>query len=245
MSRRKKRRARTFWLNDDRHPACRARRAAGFQERFQRQTSRRLESHRTASRWMRSPLSKARIAAARAHFGENRTAVLRDRPELPVARRARGNSARCARPTCIRRTTPTTPSSSSNVSTPRAKSLERFTVADVFGKHDWQPVKQARRVAEGRRLRALPRRSSTRPYGQFWVDDLSAAYLAPAAEERRPHRARALLHRAAWQSALPQRSAHTSSVTVEARKPLPRQPAHVSYVVRDYWGAEQIEAARR
>ncbi len=59
------------------------------------------------------------------------------------------------------------------------KVVERITIAELFGKRDWQSVRkrvELPRNATSARFHARLNKT----YGSFWVDDLSAVYLAPA-----------------------------------------------------------------
>ena len=78
--------------------------------------------------------------------------------------------------------------------------------------------------------------------GSFWVDDLSAVLPRPA--PRQDDRiARLLFSTAQLGNLLFPDDPRTVDVTVEARKPLRDDQRTVSYVVRDYWGAEQTRPA--
>ena len=121
------------------------------------------------------------------------------------------------------------------------KVIERITVADVFGQRDWQSV--SKRVE-------MPKNAASarfqiqinKTHGSFWVDDLSAAYLAPAA--RKDDRiARLLFSTAQLGNLLFPTDPRRVTVTVETLKPLPDDQHALSYEVRDYWGAEQSRPA--
>ena len=117
------------------------------------------------------------------------------------------------------------------------KVIERFTLADVFGKRDWQPVKKQRRAAQGRRGRPLPRPAQQDLWPLLGRRTLGRVPCAGAAQGR-PHRAPAVRHGAARQPAVSRRSA-AGERHGRGRQAAAREPAALSYVVRDYWGAEQ------
>jgi hypothetical protein len=121
------------------------------------------------------------------------------------------------------------------------KLIERVTLADVFGKHDWQSVTQRIDLPKGI-VNARVQAHLNKTYGSFWIDELSAAYLAPA--PRTDDRiARMLFSTAQLGNLLFPSDPRTMSVTVETRKPLRESQHELSYVVRDYWGAEQMHSA--
>ena len=75
--------------------------------------------------------------------------------------------------------------------------------------------------------------------GRFWVDELSAAYLAPA--PRKDDRvARLLFATTRMGNLLFPDDSRRVDVTVEAVKPLREGQQRISYDVRDYSGAEQM-----
>ena len=59
------------------------------------------------------------------------------------------------------------------------KVIDRLTLADLFGKHDWQPVHKRVELPKGV-ASARFHVQLNKTDGRFWVDELSAAYLAPA-----------------------------------------------------------------
>lgn len=119
--------------------------------------------------------------------------------------------------------------------------VDRLAVAEVFGKHDWQPATQRVEVPKGS-MSARFQVQLNKTYGTFWLDDLSAAYLAPPA--RRDDRiSRLLFATARLGNLLFPDDPRRVDLTVEARKPLRDDQRAVSYVVRDYWGSEQAKPA--
>lgn len=123
----------------------------------------------------------------------------------------------------------------------QGKVVERFTIAEVFGKRDWKEVTKRVELPQGVRT-ARFRVQLNKTHGQFWVDELSAAQLAPAA--RKDDRiARMLFATAQLGNLLYPKDSRQVSVTVEAVKPLRDNQLTLAYEVRDYWGAEQMRTA--
>ena len=121
------------------------------------------------------------------------------------------------------------------------KVTDRLTVADVFGRHEWQAVTKRVELPKGVAA-ARFQVQLNKTYGRFWLDDLSAAYLAPA-PLRDDRIARVLFSTAQLGNLLFPNDPRRVSMTVEARKPLRDAQRTVSWVVRDYWGAEQTRPA--
>ncbi|MDB5331703.1 MAG: hypothetical protein JWP03_2854 [Phycisphaerales bacterium] len=118
------------------------------------------------------------------------------------------------------------------------KIIERFTVADVFGRHDWQAVSKRIDVPRGA-ASARFEAHLNKTYGTFRIDELSAAFLTPA--RRGDDRvARMLFSTARLGNLLFPDDARRATISIEARKPLRDDQHTISYVVRDYWGAEQM-----
>ena len=121
------------------------------------------------------------------------------------------------------------------------KVIERLTLADVFGKRDWQPVHKRIELPKGVAA-ACFHVQLNKTHGRFWVDELSAAYLAPA--PRKDDRiARLLFATERLGNLLFPDDRRQVSVTVETVKPLRDSQLTLSYEVRDYWGAEQMRPA--
>lgn len=119
--------------------------------------------------------------------------------------------------------------------------LDQVTVADVFGKHDWQRVNQRVELPKGAATAQFGVRVN-KARGEFEVDDLSASFLAPP--PRRDDRiARLLFSTARLGNLLFPEDPRKMDITVECRKPLRDEQHTLNYVVRDYWGAEQIQPA--
>lgn len=119
------------------------------------------------------------------------------------------------------------------------KVLRSVPLAEVYGRHTWQPVSRTVELPPGART-ARFQVQVNKASGQFWVDDLSAAYLAPA--PRRDNRVeRVLFSTAQLGNLLYPEDPRTVEVTVRALKPLKPAQLAVSWEVRDYWGAEQTK----
>lgn len=121
------------------------------------------------------------------------------------------------------------------------KVLESFPLADVFGRRDWQPITKRVDLPKGTAA-ARFRAQLNKAHGKLWLDDVSASYLAPA-QQRDDRIARVLFSTAALGNLLLPEDPRTVSITVEATKPLGDDQRALSYVVRDYWGAEQTKPA--
>jgi hypothetical protein len=121
------------------------------------------------------------------------------------------------------------------------KVIERFTVAEEFGSKEWHAIQKKIELPRGvRQARFEIKLDKT--YGKFWVDDLSASHLAPAL--RKDDRiAKMLFASKRLGNLLLPGDPLTFEVTVETRKPLKDSQRTLSYLVRDYWGAEQMPAA--
>ncbi len=115
--------------------------------------------------------------------------------------------------------------------------LEQITVADEFGKQDWQAVEKRAELPAGAQ-QARFRILLAKTYGRFWVDDLSASHLAPPSLQD-DRITRMLFATAQLGNLLFPDDPRTVSVTVETKKPLRDEQHQLTYVVRDYWGAEQ------
>ncbi len=120
--------------------------------------------------------------------------------------------------------------------------VDSVSLTELFKRHNWQAVRKQVQVparAASARFRAELRKT----WGKFWIDDLSASYVTAA--PRKDHRIAAILFATAQMGNLllpeDKRDVH---VTVRASKPLKENQRELSYVLRDYWGAEQIAAAK-
>ncbi len=122
------------------------------------------------------------------------------------------------------------------------KSIAHVTAGEVFGKQeDWKSVSQRIELPNGTSAaRFLIQLNKT--YGRFDFDDLSASMLAPP--PRRDDRiAKLLFSTARLGNLLFPEDPRKVDITVECRKPLRDDQHTLNYVVRDYWGAEQIQPA--
>jgi len=117
--------------------------------------------------------------------------------------------------------------------------VEKFNIAEITGESNWKPT--ARQIVvpqNGTQARFVARLDKT--HGKLWVDDLSASYVTVTA----PQASRVL--RVLWDTAqlghmlFPGDSADVQ-LTVEAGPLLPANARTITWVVTDYWGAEQIE----
>lgn len=117
------------------------------------------------------------------------------------------------------------------------KTLDRVSLVDLFGKKGAQPVKKIADLPPGT-VAARFEMQLNKTYGRFTVDDLSAAYLAPAptTDDRI---VRLMFGTSALGNLLLPGDSRRVTLTLETRKPLRDEQRQVSCVVRDYWGAEQ------
>jgi hypothetical protein len=116
------------------------------------------------------------------------------------------------------------------------------SLAELFKQRNWQAVSKRLQTPSGAaaaRFRVELRKTS----GKFWVDELSASYVAAA--PRKDKRIAAILFSTAQMGNMlfPQ-DKRAIGVTVRATKPLKETQLELSYVVRDYWGAEQTAAGK-
>ena len=116
--------------------------------------------------------------------------------------------------------------------------LERFVLAELFRKANWRPVAtqvSLRAAAATARLRIRLNKA----HGRFWADDLSAAYVA-VAPSRRKQVDRALFATQRLGNLLLPGDKPEVKLTLVALRPLGADRRTVRFVLRDYWGAEQI-----
>src|SRR5207245_2460441 len=105
--------------------------------------------------------------------------------------------------------------------------VERFTVAEVFGQHDWLRSSQRVHIPKGAAT-ARVQAQLNKTYGRFWIDELAASYLAPS--PRKDDRiVRVLFATAQLGNLLFPNDPRTVSVTVETRKPLRDSQHALSY----------------
>ena len=118
------------------------------------------------------------------------------------------------------------------------RTLERFVLAELFRKANWRPVaKQVRLPAAAATARLRVRLNKA--HGRFWADDLSAAYVA-VAPSRRKQIARALFATERVGNLLLPGDKPVVKLTIVAIRPLGPDRRTARFVLRDYWGAEQM-----
>ncbi len=119
------------------------------------------------------------------------------------------------------------------------KVLDHFTIAEVYGQHPWESI-QKRLLLPNETASARFQIKLEKCWGSLHIDELSASYLSPA--PRRDDRiSRILFSTAQLGNLLFPQDSRKVTVTVEARKPLRDDQHTLTYVVRDYWGAEQTK----
>jgi hypothetical protein len=121
------------------------------------------------------------------------------------------------------------------------KSLDRVSLVDLFGKKEPLTTKKIVDLPAGT-VAARFEMQLNKTYGRFTVDDLSAAYLAPAAVQD-DRIVRLMFGTSALGNLLLPGDSRRVTLTLEARKPLRDEQRKVMCVVRDYWGAEQTVPA--
>lgn len=121
------------------------------------------------------------------------------------------------------------------------KVVEKFPLAEVFGMREWKPVSKVIEMPAGAataRFVCVMNKSE----GSVGIDELSAAFLAPpVAKDDRV--TRILFSTAALGNLLMPEDSRKVGITVEAKKPLRDSQHALTWVVRDYWGAEQTKAS--
>ncbi len=122
------------------------------------------------------------------------------------------------------------------------KVVQTETLTDTFGQRNWQPISKTIEVPKGAKSARFQARIN-KASGQFWVDELSASYLA-AAPKKDNRIERLVLSTAQWGNMLLPTDARKVQVSLQAIKPIRDNQRTISYVVRDYWGAEQTKAAQ-
>jgi hypothetical protein len=122
------------------------------------------------------------------------------------------------------------------------KTVDRIVLADLYGQKNWQPVSKRIELARGvtaARFHVQLNKAS----GRFWIDEVSAAYVA-AAPKKDNRVDRILFSTAQMGNLLFPEDKRTVKITVVATRALDEKQREVSYVVRDYWGAECGAAAK-
>jgi hypothetical protein len=115
--------------------------------------------------------------------------------------------------------------------------IERADVALATGEENWKLFRRRLEAPEGARS-ARFRIQLNKTYGALRIDELSAAYVAPASPVAQ-RIDRVLLASGRLGNLLYPDDEPVIHMTVEALRPLPESWRHASFVVRDYWGAEQ------
>ena len=121
------------------------------------------------------------------------------------------------------------------------KTVERIAVADVFGEQARKKTGKRVEVPKGA-VTARFQLQLNKTYGTFSVKDLSAVFVAPPS--RKDDRiSRVLFSTAQLGNLLFPDDPRRVGVEVETTKPLEENQRTVSCLVRDYWGAEQMQPA--
>ena len=120
------------------------------------------------------------------------------------------------------------------------KTIDRITVADVFGEQERRAVGKRVNVPEGA-ANARFQTQLNKTHGTFSATDLSAIFIAP------PRKGEGIAH-LLFSTARPGNllfpdDPRRVGIKVEAMKPLFENQRTVSCAVRDYWGAEQMKPA--
>jgi len=117
------------------------------------------------------------------------------------------------------------------------KSLEKFTIADVYGPKPLTEISKSLELPKGAvTARFVAQLNKT--WGSFWIDNVTAGFLAPAAGKQN-NVSRILFSTAQLGNLLFPEDPRNVAITVQTSKPLPANH-EITCVVRDYWGAEQI-----
>ena len=120
------------------------------------------------------------------------------------------------------------------------KTIERITVADVFGGQERKVVSKRVNVPKGATT-ARFQAQLNKTHGTFSAKDLSAIFIAPPRTGEGI--ARVLFSTAQLGNLLFPDDPRRVGITVEATKPLVENQRTISCAVRDYWGAEQMKPA--
>ena len=116
--------------------------------------------------------------------------------------------------------------------------LERFVLAELFRKVNWRPTAKQVSLPAGAATARLHFRLN-KAHGRFWADDLSAAYVA-VAPSRRKQVDRALFATQRLGNLLLPGDKPEVKLTIVALRPLAAEARAARFVLRDYWGAEQM-----
>ncbi len=121
------------------------------------------------------------------------------------------------------------------------KVIGQVVVATFEGRKDWQAATRVVTLPKGTVSSCFHIEIEKAP-GKFWVDDLSAAFVtAEASSTGQVNR----LYFTGVQlgNLLYPQDPRVFTATVESEQPLPADSRILTYVVRDYWGAEQTTPA--
>ncbi len=115
--------------------------------------------------------------------------------------------------------------------------VSSITLNDVFGKNGWNgfggQVEIPKDTASARfRIRL------DKAHGQFWVDALAVNYIGPAPHK---HIDRLVFSTVALGNLLYPTDSRVVTLTVQAPEELAPEEQQVTFVLRDYWGAEQMK----
>jgi hypothetical protein len=116
------------------------------------------------------------------------------------------------------------------------KQMEQTTLADVFSKNDWQAVTQRVEIPKGA-ASAQFMIELHKTTGQFWVDELSAAWFGEAPHK---HIDRLVFSTASMENLLYPTDSRVVHLKVRTFDPLPENEQVVTFVIRDYWDVEQM-----
>ncbi len=119
------------------------------------------------------------------------------------------------------------------------KQIETHTVGELFGKHAWQLARKRVEIPK----QAAAARFSVRLNkceGRFWVDALTAS--SAGSSVRAPVVNRVVFASPQLGNMFHPDDPRTFSITVESYRELTEAERKLSWIVRDYWGAEQTAA---
>lgn len=112
-------------------------------------------------------------------------------------------------------------------------------LAEPFRKTAWKPVAKQVTLPEGAAQGRFRAQINKETPGKFWIDELSATPIVVAQKDDRIKRL--MFTTAALGNLLLPTDSRVVTLTVLAAKPLPDEQRKASVVVKDYWGAEQIQ----
>ncbi len=119
------------------------------------------------------------------------------------------------------------------------KIVQTVALVDTFGQRNWTPVSKTIEVPKGVTTARFQARIN-KAFGQFYVDEVSASYLAPA--PKKDNRiARLYFDTPQMGNLILPTEPRIFKVTLEAIKPLRDNQKNIACEVRDYWGAEQTK----